>query len=149
MPELTGVSVDWVAKADSTDPLTNGDKQAVLRTVLVTCESALLIAPEMDGELTELARLAESLGVRLVSPGSDCCRLFSDKLQTANHLTRSVPSQLIPPPHKNRRSMSCAIWWLTPAGIATRVLSSSPSTARAAMAFTSAASGNLPTDYQP
>ncbi|QDU64759.1 carbamoyl phosphate synthase-like protein [Planctomycetes bacterium Pan216] len=58
-------------------------------------DGVILIAPEMDGELTNLARVVEATSTPLLSCSSTATELFSDKLRTAELLGElSIPTFL-------------------------------------------------------
>jgi tyramine---L-glutamate ligase len=53
--------------------------------VLPKCDAVLLIAPETDGILLELAEMVTAAGVRLLGPTPEAIRLCSDKFALAQH----------------------------------------------------------------
>ncbi|MEM7232278.1 MAG: ATP-grasp domain-containing protein [Planctomycetota bacterium] len=66
-----------------------------------TADASVLIAPETDGVLSSLSKRVLALGGRLLSPSPECVAIYSDKLRTAEHLSRAgircVPTRLANP----------------------------------------------------
>jgi tyramine---L-glutamate ligase len=74
LARLPGIDVERVARPGH------------LRAALRRAEAAILIAPETDGRLERLCRLAESERRRLIGPSAEAVRLAGDKLATARCL---------------------------------------------------------------
>ena len=62
------------------------DHEHQLRNAITETDAVLLIAPEIDGELLRIVRIAESLNANLLSPDSQFVELASDKLRTFEYL---------------------------------------------------------------
>lgn len=58
-----------------------------LRRTAAQVDAAIVIAPEMDGLLVQRTRWCEDAGARLLSPGSEFCRLAACKRETADWLS--------------------------------------------------------------
>jgi predicted ATP-grasp superfamily ATP-dependent carboligase len=65
-----------------------GEHDAQLRKVAASAERALLVAPEFDGHLSRVCRLADEVGARLLSPSRDFIDVTSDKQRTADLLAQ-------------------------------------------------------------
>ena len=69
------------------------DPQTAILKLCQRCEAALIIAPETDHALFEVARLIETTGIALVGPESVVIGQFSDKYETARQLgQRAIPT---------------------------------------------------------
>jgi hypothetical protein len=62
------------------------DEARVFRRLAASCDATLVIAPEIQGILTERCRVVEDVGGRLLGPSSRAVALCSDKLRLAAHL---------------------------------------------------------------
>ncbi|TWT75820.1 carbamoyl phosphate synthase-like protein [Posidoniimonas polymericola] len=62
------------------------ERDEVLDQQMRSADAVLLIAPETDGHLLRLCREAESLGARLISPGSEFIAIAANKMDTAQRL---------------------------------------------------------------
>lgn len=67
----------------ATDPQT---EQTCFQQLAAECDWTWIIAPEIDGCLSERTRLAQSAGGRVVGSTLEAIELTSDKLATARHL---------------------------------------------------------------
>jgi predicted ATP-grasp superfamily ATP-dependent carboligase len=82
-----------------------------------TAEWTLLIAPEIDGRLSELVERAEQLGARLISPDSAFVRLASDKVKTADLLSKagvSVPATFLCLAPSDAEQLATGPWVVKP-----------------------------------
>lgn len=71
-------------------------RQAVMH-IAAECDGCLLIAPETDGVLADLAQWVWNAGGRLLGPNLDAIRLFSDKIETARLLgPKTIPTSILP-----------------------------------------------------
>jgi predicted ATP-grasp superfamily ATP-dependent carboligase len=93
----------------------NGGRQ--FDSLVRSCHTALVIAPETDGILESLVRRVEAAGVQLLGPSSEAIRLTADKLALSRHWqSASVPTPEtvpqserppVPPPYVLKPRFGC------------------------------------------
>lgn len=84
-PPWGNVEVGIVASPD--------DERRTFQHLAADCDATCVIAPEFDGILAERCRVVESVGGRLIGPGSAAVELCADKWRLAQHLTAAgVPT---------------------------------------------------------
>ena len=78
LTSLRDVTIHWIDSRAS--------HEMTMNRLLQQCDAALVIAPEISGNLQQITRLAAEYDITLLSPSPETVSLFADKQKTASWL---------------------------------------------------------------